>query len=356
MVDQASLQRVKLKATGDASRRDRSAPNYHLALHGEVSQEKEKERRDYFFSTGLDRWYEGLKDVTFPTEFLMITPDEARAIVTHWKKFFKDRSSDSPDPDEFAMSVPQALKRLCSRIDAVIASLSSGVFVKLSTRSPKDSDVAFAKARRAYTAKCDSLGSSLSSNDKLILFGGFAIESLKVSTGEEAVQLLSSSTRVGEDLEYALAAGDGAFNQQVSLVIRKWVDIPLWAEFRGFVWNGILTSIGQYNHPVMFPQLKALVLRIQSDLETFFLTVKDKIPLDRYIVDFAWTKERVFLVEVNPFDGEIVFPASTGLWSWEKDKEQMMNGPLKLRIRETEEDPFILKKNIDPLWRAVIFS
>lgn len=46
---------VKLKPTSIA--KDRSAPNYTLALQGEVSKEKEEERRDYFFSTGLDRWY-----------------------------------------------------------------------------------------------------------------------------------------------------------------------------------------------------------------------------------------------------------------------------------------------------------
>ena len=359
MVDPAALQQVKLKATGSAVRRDRSAPDYDIALRGEVSREKEEERKSYFFSTGIDRWYEPLKTVTFPTQFLSMTPEEAKTIVTHWTRRFKTRNSDSPDPSVDDIAIPPALTGLCDRIDTTISSLSStteGVFVKLSTRSPKDSDVAFVKARKLYAAKCVSLGGDLSPNDRLILLGGIAIESLRVCTGVEAVQLLFSSTRVGEDLEYALSSGDDAFSENVSLVIRKWVPIELWAEFRGFVWNGQLTSIGQYNHPVMFPQLKSMTSRIKSDLEKFFFSVKGLIPLDRYIIDFAWTEEKVYLVEVNPFNGEIVFPASTGLWSWEKDRNQMMNGPLELRIRKTEEDPFVMKTNIDPLWRAVIFD
>ena len=359
MVDPAALQQVKLKATGSAARRDRSAPDYDLAVCGEVSQEKEEERKSYFFSTGIDRWYEPLQNVTFPTQFLPMTSEEARTIVKHWTKHFKTRNSDSPDPNIDDIAIPPALTGLCNRIDTTISSLSStkeGVFVKLSTRSPKDSDIAFVKARKLYAAKFASLGGDLSPNDRLILLGGIAIESLRVCTGVEAVQLLFSSTRVGEDLEYALSSGDDAFSRNVSLVIRKWVPIELWAEFRGFVWNGQLTSIGQYNHPVMFPQLNSMASRIKSDLEKFFSSVKDLISLDRYIIDFAWTEDKVYLVEVNPFDGEIVFPASTGLWSWEKDRNQMMNGPLELRIRKTEEDPFIMKTNIDPLWRAVIFD
>ena len=67
-------------------------------------------------------------------------------------------------------------------------------------------------------------------------------------------------------------------------------------------------------------------------------------------------KDYIYLIEVNPFDGEIVFPASTGLWSWEKDREQMMNGPLTLRIRTEEQSDFVLKKSLDPQWRNVLFA
>ena len=174
--------------------------------------------------------------------------------------------------------------------------------------------------------------------------------------GLEAVQLLISSTRVGEDLQYALEPGDDGFSERASLVLREWVEIPLWAEFRGFVWNGNLTTVGQYNHPVVFPELKSNTSKILSDLKEFFDLVKEQILLDRYIIDFAWTESQVYLVEINPFDGEIVFPASTGLWSWEKDRQQMMNGPLELRIREEELDSHVLKANIDPMWRKVLFN
>ncbi len=355
MINATALLQVKLKTTGEASRKDRSAPDLSL-VETEPSREQKDKDREYFFDTGVDRWYSALADVTFRTEFLALTPDEARAIVSCWEKDFKDRTSSDPDPD--SVEVPAPLRGLGERISAVIDSLGPGrgAFVKLSTRSPKDSPVAFAKARQGYAEKVASLGPSPSPslNDKLIFLAEEVILGLKVTNGEEAIRLLVSSDRVGEDLEYALEPGDEGFALRVSLLVREWVDIPSWAEFRGFVWNGKLNAIGQYNHLVVFPELKLHTAAIKSGLETFYASIKDRIPLDNYIVDFAWTKDRVYLVEVNPFDGKHVFPASTGLWSWEGDREQMMSGPLELRIRDSVESSAVLKNAIDPKWRAVV--
>ena len=138
------LQNVTLKATDESLRSDRSA----LQIRGEEpSIEKENERRDYFFETGLDRWYSSLKHTTFLTEFLPITPDEARAIVSYWEANFKDRSNTDEELDSTSVVLPPTLSGLRDRISSTIGSLSAtkGAFVKLTTRSPKDSHVAFAK-------------------------------------------------------------------------------------------------------------------------------------------------------------------------------------------------------------------
>ena len=204
MISAQDLQKVTLKPTDESLRRDRSAPK----IRGEEpSIEKENERRDYFFETGLDRWYSSLKHTTFLTEFLPITPDEARAIVSYWETNFKDRSSTDEEVDGRSLAIPPSLNGLRDRISSTIASLSptAGAFVKLTTRSPKDSHVAFAKARRAYDVRERLLQPHPSANDRMILLGEVVIESLKVLSGEDAIKLLVSSTRVGEDLEYALA-------------------------------------------------------------------------------------------------------------------------------------------------------
>ncbi len=348
-IDASALQAVKLKATGHS--KDRSAPLYAT---NEESSEKQEERRSYFFSTGLDQWYQDLEDVTIPTTFLTLTPNEARDIVACWNQYYCHKSSHDPIPDEDEITIPPSLNKLADRISDVISSFSpqDGVFVKLSTRSPKDSHIAFSKAVKAYKA----LPTPLSGNEKLISFGGISLDSLHVTNGLEAIKLFVSSDRVGEDLEYALEPGDQDFDTRVSIVVRKWVKIPLSSEFRGFVWDGKLTSIGQYNHPVVFPELLDKTELIKADLKAFYDRIKSKIPLTKYIIDFAWTKDRVYLIEINPFDGEIVYPASTGLWSWEEDREQMMRGDLALRVRTDQQSDFILKKTLDPQWRNVLFA
>ena len=121
----------------------------------------------------------------------------------------------------------------------------AGVFMKLMTRSPKDSAVAIAKARKAFLTRLLSLGERPSANDRLVLLAEVMTHSLRVRTGEEAIHLLMSSARVEEDLEYALNPEYNDFEKCMCLVVRKWVDIHQWAEFRGFVWEGRLTSVGQ---------------------------------------------------------------------------------------------------------------
>jgi hypothetical protein len=355
-MDADALSKVQLKATSGVDKRDRSAPNYTLALAGEVTSEKEDQRRQYFFSTGLDKWYSSLTGVTFPTEFLPIHPDEARAIIEHWSAHFKDRDSDNMDLPQHSYTIPSSLVDLSSRIDSAISKFPGNcAFIKLSTRSPKDSLIAFKKAQVMYDQAKHTLNTL---NDKIILLQKCVIDSLKVENGDESVHLLISSTRVGEDLEYALVPDDAGFSERCSLVLRQWVDIPLWAEFRCFVWERKMTAIGQYNHPVVFKELMDddLVRKIKTDLEQFFERIKCDIPIDRYIIDMAWTTDRVYLVEINPFDGEIVFPASTGLWDWEKDRDQMMQGPLDIRVRRDEVDPLVLKRSTDPIWRNSLFQ
>ncbi|KAL5516415.1 hypothetical protein EMCRGX_G001730 [Ephydatia muelleri] len=275
----ADLQQVKLKPRGDNSSQDRSAPNFNIC--SKISKQHEETLRDYFFSTGMDRWYKSLKDDTFATEFIRITKEDGLAILSHRKALCKNNlSSYSHITSVQTFEVPDQLIGLQTRIDDIIASLSpeAGVFVKLTTRSPKDSAVAIAKARNAFLTRLLSLGERPSANDRLVLLA----------------EVMTHSLRLVERRE-----------------------------------------------------------RIKTDLERFFATVKDRIPLEHYTVDFAWTEDRVYIIEVNTFDGE--FNASTGLWNWEEDREQMMKGPLELRIREAEQDSKVLVSTIEPVWKAVVF-
>ena len=248
MANVSELLEVRLKPTDKGAKRDRSSPNIQLA--SKDSKEREETRRKEFFDSGFDRWYDLVKDKTIPSQLVEIKPLEAKAIVLCWKRDFQHKEHGGAILSDSQIQLPPDLNDLIDRLSSTINSFPSGngAFVKLSTRSPKDSLLAFENAHKAYQTRLDSLGENPSVNDKLNLLSTVVGESLKVTTGEEAVKLLVSSDRVGEDLEYALEKGDEEFITFIHLVVREWVSVPQWAEFRGFVsdgqpWDSTTTSL-----------------------------------------------------------------------------------------------------------------
>ena len=161
----------------------------------------------------------------------------------------------------FLSSSPQAaeLNRLATRTEAAIQQLSLrhegiaslpaekkslGAFVKLSTRSPKDSSLL--EKRRALLSKQDAACEGAP---------------MRVITGEEAIALLITSQRIRDDLHEALlllrepggeSLTKSTLQAQMSIVVREWWHVPRWTEMRGFVrrtdekrhW---LTALSRYN-------------------------------------------------------------------------------------------------------------
>ena len=110
--------------------------------------------RDYFFSAGIDEWYDSISHLTFPSKFVPLTETEARCIIDHWNKQCNNDLSN----DTQCFDIPHLLESLKCRLQHCIdenfpKSSCDGVFVKLSSRSPKDSKTVFRKAVSAYNAK-----------------------------------------------------------------------------------------------------------------------------------------------------------------------------------------------------------
>eukprot|EP00753_Platysulcus_tardus_P007879 PLAT15517.1.p3 GENE.PLAT15517.1~~PLAT15517.1.p3 ORF type:complete len:160 (-),score=74.44 PLAT15517.1:428-907(-) len=151
---------------------------------------------------------------------------------------------------------------------------------------------------------------------------------------------------------------DGELDGIVCLVCRAWQDIPLSAEWRGFVWDGQLTACGQYYHPLHFPELEAVMEAVQSDIVAMWQAVGSKLGHDHCIVDFVWTAPgEVLIVEVNPFDGVLgSFPASTGLFNWEADGDIMRSTPTTWRYRREPMDEADVRFSIRTTWRDIVYQ
>lgn len=257
----------------------------------------------------------------------------------------------------------EAIRCECARSPAGLA------FVKLSTRSPKDSHWAFSQGEAAYRRRLASRADLPDHNERWRILSEEVGRAGAVSSGAAGVRLLCDSGRIYEDLEYALRPPRNASGEvckwNVQVVARSWDPrITAASEFRGIVWGFKLTCLGQYFHPVHFPELKAQAAQIEEDCHRCFEAVV-RPTLDalggRCIVDFAWLGiGEVRIIELNPFDGDTLgtFGASTGLFSWEDARDrQVMEGqlPFELRIREAPLSSEALAQLSDPRSRAVLF-
>jgi len=201
-----------------------------------VDQVEEYRREYYRQSYNVHSWYEALKPHTFRTISLNITPADGRAVA------------DKQEPERAA-----TLAALEQRIDGAIRQHfgDTGCFVKLGTRSPKDvplldfDNAALQALLHAEMRSQPQLVHDL--NHRIWAFIRAGSKALRVTSGAQALHLLTRSERVREDLNRQLAFPDPLF--QGEIVLREW--LPELAErpeyeFRGFVNEGRLNALTMY--------------------------------------------------------------------------------------------------------------
>ncbi|CAN0066162.1 unnamed protein product, partial [Heterosigma akashiwo] len=406
--------RQRLRKVKAEDVKDRSAAN--IRLSGKDILDDEADRWAYFFDSGCSSWFDSIKDVTFSSTFCELSPSEARIIVEHWESRERLIASlhlgeeedpcQRPEVQELfstaATKLTDVTQRLESLIELEAARSSVGlVFVKLSTRSPKDSKKALARAAasfyRAVAEKEELTGEKIDSNMRWRILSEETTRSVAVSCATDAMELMLDSARVYEDLEYALRGPPALTLQQsetseggaslglnrpslplgapeltekawnMSLVVRAWDPrLKPESEFRGICWDGQLTCLSQYFHPLYFPE----VLGQRSVIEHDILAMCSRNDVQEAVarlgghclVDFAWLEPgKVVVVELNPFDGVCLgtFPASTGLFLWDDpDDRVIMTGaaPFQFRLREQPLEDTKLKVQCNQDWRHIVYG
>jgi len=303
--------------------------------------EKSKiEKKQLHIPFDVESWYPQISEFTFHTEILELSRETALSIVKFYRKKYIFRNSEKITIEDI-----NNLEDLEKQIDAILSSddfKDTGAFVRLSSRSPKDGlpvDVSsLLEDYETLLQSYSSQGYEDSVNTKMIAFTRSMGPSLRSRTGREAMNLIVTSERVYSDILLALDCfdieskvdsedehdGKKEVNWDTRIFIRKWDDrVRDDYEFRGFVYQGKLTALSQYNHYCVFPYLMEQKDMLCSLMFDFFDTVKDKILLENYIIDFCVLfKEgdeemEVMVVELNPFE------RSTGscLFCWRQDKD-----------------------------------
>lgn len=229
--------------------------------------------------TYIENWPTGLVNLSIDQQRITLCQDEVRAIGQQIRGF-----------EHWFVGTIASLDNLIHKLDAAIKSFPNGAFVRLGSRSAKDS----------YQA----------------LFRG-----LRVNNAHFALDLLSSkSKRIAFDLYFALRYG-----YEPSIYIRQWLEIPRWSEFRCFMQNRQLVGISQYDciNLGRSPHIINNKASIKTAIHNFFSKeFKHQCHIDDVVFDVfleTWQGElshpiKVKLLELNPS-----CPISDAcLFSWEK--------------------------------------
>eukprot|EP00466_Bigelowiella_natans_P011041 jgi/Bigna1/90870/estExt_fgenesh1_pg.C_810086 len=195
------------------------------------------------------------------------------------------------------------------KIDDMIRRNGGGAyFLRLSTRSPKD----------AIAVKEEEQGESDAERLKA------KINSLKISTGEQALGLLARSQRVFTDIslhfQYRVK---GTSSGSLCLILREFLDdLPQDHEFRCFIHKKCITAISQYDPKYVFSALqnRIYVEKLRNIIIKFHEKVAKALPFDSYVMDVAVLPDMTCtLIEMNPFGAHL--SSGSALFHWENDFE-----------------------------------
>lgn len=264
----------------------------------ELSRMDETEVFEYANSTNIENWYDALEQYTIPTCFIPLSMDAVNAIV--------DAIQARKSNVDLEPKVQEIMDNLTGKIDIEVKKFGSA-FVRLSMRSPKDSPVAAEKGKARYGRAIEDASDEWERNLLLVKSQKFG---LKVSSGQEAMALLLTSTRILDDLKDCQK-----FAFQPSIIIREWVEIPEHAEYRGFVDDRRLVGLSQYFYYCYFPGTIEEKASILDRILEFFNEIKDVLPVASCILDFALVDDTAIILELNPF----FVGTDACLFSWKED-------------------------------------
>ena len=165
-------------------------------------------------------------------------------------------------------------------------------------------------------------------------FGRVCAERMRVSSGKEALSLLTSSSNVRYRLKQMRDAnGTRDSGVEVCIVVQQWS--PELSRYpgmhlRGFVFDNSLNALSQINNSTFFPYLVQHKITIQQRVETFFKNVVSEKLADigNYVIDVFVGSSTIAVTDVLPFE------KSTGacLFTWRENEELFKHGPLEFRV------------------------
>ena len=294
----------------------------------------------------------------------------------------EDEEEDEKEKEfKFSPKVQKELDSLCGSLQEVIEKMrgdGGSTFVKASSRSAKDTPISSKEYLKKIFISCFKNNQKVDQwpeeDGKMKALLQAATEMLRISEAKTAIDCFARSERIAFDMGLALEVEEKVGKWEENFVVRKWHNIAVDMEFRGFVFGGKMVALSQYNHMFVSPRVvenKDYLLKIILDC---FNEVKQRLEgvFDNYIIDFAVTgekwadlvapniggeggkggEERVWVIELNPYH----FSTDATLFSWKEEGELLKkgreDGEVEFRVRETFDS--VVLKGIKQDWRELV--
>jgi len=303
-----------------------------------------KTEEDYFKmikDTHMEVYYEQIRDVTFDSKFVELPREVAQDIIAGYRAYKESGKAEASEQ----------LKAFFTKLNETISELRqkvNGVFLRLSSRSPKDSVIHLDRMHEMFLKELEWVKSheieageeSSDLNQKLHALYRASTYVMSLENAEQGLEMCLKSHRIQGDLERYVGEEDssGEMKETFNVILREFHFFHVHLEFRGFIYNRELTALTQYNHTCYFPTLKKEKESICELICAQFEPIRDKIPNEHYVIDFVLTGEtsdeyKMYIIEINPF-GEF---AGSGLFSWTEDK-QVLTGRAEFEFRIIEKE------------------
>ncbi|CZG95294.1 D123 [Legionella pneumophila] len=186
----------------------------------------------------VENWYPHLKKHTFKSRFITLNYNDIQYLM----------GNILPDYDS---------TKLESMFNNIISEFNNKeVFMRLSTRSPKDSKHLFEEAATIMSKDFVYWSENDNKHQQLVSFVASMLKSMKIKNGRKIIETIAQSPRVYNDL-IALVSSVDQSDCTTNIILREWHDIRPDHEFRVFVSRrhrkeSIVTAISQYFHFLYF--------------------------------------------------------------------------------------------------------
>lgn len=208
--------------------------------------------------TYIENWNKELLKYSLKTEIIPISLNEVDCILSIEAGKYRGFNRNNIHDD---------FKPLLSKIEQALVKFPEGAFFRMGSRSPKDMFVG-GKQQKAITDAFNVL------------------------------ELMLSSMRLFEDLSLA-----DRLQYEPSIILREWMDIEKWTEFRCFIKDGEIVAISQYFYHEEFPQIKENLKNIEGKVIDLYNNIKEYLP--RYtVMDVVFKNQETILLEINPYNTE----------------------------------------------------